>query len=69
MGGPPTVTTGLKERHTSVVHQPAFLEAKEALLEQAETFAGCMWPMLCEPNDWTDWYEGGSSGTEKLQDN
>jgi len=54
-----TVTKGPADRQTLVVHHPDFLEAKEALLAQAEAFAGCMWPMLCEPNDWTDWYEGG----------
>jgi DNA-directed RNA polymerase len=54
-----TVTKGPADRQTLVVHHPDFLEAKEALLAKAEAFAGCMWPMLCEPNDWTDWYEGG----------
>jgi len=44
---------------TFLVYQPAFLEAKEALLAQAEAFAGCLWPMLCEPNDWTEEYKGG----------
>lgn len=36
-----------------------FLEVKEALLEQAEAYAVCRWPMLCEPNDWADDRKGG----------
>jgi DNA-directed RNA polymerase len=44
---------------TYLEYQPEFLRAKEALLAQAEAFAGCMWPMLCEPNDWTEEFKGG----------
>jgi DNA-directed RNA polymerase len=44
---------------TYLEYQPEFLKAKEALLAQAEAFAGCMWPMLCEPNDWTEEFKGG----------
>ena len=36
-----------------------FLKAKDALMEQAEQLAVCRWPMLCEPNDWTDDQKGG----------
>lgn len=45
---------------TLVVYRPEFLKAKEALMEQAEAFAACLWPMLCEPNDWP----GDSSSTK-----
>ena len=38
---------------------PAFVEARKALLEQAEAVAVCRWPMLCEPNDWSDSQKGG----------
>lgn len=41
-----------RKTQTLVVYQPEFLRAKEALMEQAEAFAACLWPMLCEPNDW-----------------
>ena len=54
-----TVFKGPKDSPTYLMYQPAFLEAKEALLAQAEAFAGCMWPMLCEPNDWTEGFKGG----------
>jgi DNA-directed RNA polymerase len=50
---------GPSERVTYLEYQPEFLRAKEALLAQAEAFAGCMWPMLCEPNDWTADFKGG----------
>ena len=54
-----TVFRAPSDSPTYLIYQPAFLEAKEALLAQAEAFAGCMWPMLCEPNDWTDEFKGG----------
>ena len=54
-----TVFRAPADSPTYLTYQPAFLEAKEALLAQAEAFAGCMWPMLCEPNDWTDEFKGG----------
>jgi DNA-directed RNA polymerase len=54
-----TGSMGPKEARTFLVYQPEFLKAKEALLAQAEAFAGCMWPMLCEPNDWTSEFKGG----------
>lgn len=50
---------GPNDRVTYLEYQPEFLKAKEALLEQAEAFAGCMWPMLCEPNDWSEEFKGG----------
>jgi DNA-directed RNA polymerase len=43
----------------ALVYHPEFLKAKVALMEQAEAFAGCMWPMLCEPNDWSTRTVGG----------
>jgi DNA-directed RNA polymerase len=54
-----TVQKGPKKTLTYLVYQDEFLRAKEALLEQAEAFAGCLWPMLCEPNDWTEDFKGG----------
>jgi DNA-directed RNA polymerase len=38
---------------------PEFIQARTALLEQAEAFAVCKWPMLCEPNNWSDEQRGG----------
>jgi DNA-directed RNA polymerase len=54
-----TVFRAPADSPTYLTYHPAFLEAKEALLAQAEAFAGCMWPMLCEPNDWTEGFKGG----------
>jgi DNA-directed RNA polymerase len=50
---------GNNDRITRLVYSPDFIKAREALLARAEAFAGCLWPMLCEPNDWTDEYAGG----------
>jgi DNA-directed RNA polymerase len=36
-----------------------FQKARLALLQNAETLAACHWPMLCEPNDWSDTTKGG----------
>ena len=54
-----TVSKGLKGKSTYLIYQPEFLTAKEALLAQAEAFSACLWPMLCEPNDWTEEFKGG----------
>ena len=54
-----TVSKGGKQEVTVLTYSIEFLKAKEALLEQAEGFAACLWPMLCEPNDWSDVNDGG----------
>ena len=54
-----TVSKGGKQEITVLTYSTEFLKAKEALLEQAEGFAACLWPMLCEPNDWSDVSDGG----------
>lgn len=53
------VYTGKNSSHNCLVYQPEFIKAREALLARAEAFAGCLWPMLCEPNDWDDDFQGG----------
>ena len=50
---------GKNSSQTYLVYQPDFIKAREALLARAEAFAGCLWPMLCEPNDWSDEFNGG----------
>jgi DNA-directed RNA polymerase len=50
---------GHNNRQTYLVYHPEFIRAREALLARAEAFAGCLWPMLCEPNDWSDEFSGG----------
>ena len=47
------VRVGTQKTQNILVYQPEFLKAKEALIERAEAFAACMWPMVCEPNDWS----------------
>jgi DNA-directed RNA polymerase len=54
-----TVFKAAKDSPTYLTYQPEFIVAREALLAQAEALAGCMWPMLCEPNDWTSDFKGG----------
>jgi DNA-directed RNA polymerase len=54
-----TVIKGAKKAQTVLTYSNEFLEAKEALLAQAEGFAACLWPMLCEPNDWGPDQKGG----------
>jgi DNA-directed RNA polymerase len=54
-----TVFKAAKDSPTYLTYHPEFIKAREALLAQAEAFAGCMWPMLCEPNDWTTDFKGG----------
>ena len=53
------VRSSAHKSQTLVVYQPEFLCMKEALMERAEAFAACLWPMLCEPNDWTQDSSGG----------
>jgi DNA-directed RNA polymerase len=53
------VFTSRTSSQNTLVYHPEFLKAKVALMEQAEAFAGCMWPMLCEPNDWSTRTVGG----------
>jgi DNA-directed RNA polymerase len=38
---------------------PEFLEIKDQLMSNAELFAPLSWPMLIEPNDWTNERPGG----------
>lgn len=54
-----SVHKGPQKEFRVVEYHPEFQRAKEALLARAEAFAGCLWPMLCEPNDWTTNHDGG----------
>ncbi len=42
-----------------VVPTPEFLEIKDAVMRDAELFSPLAWPMLIEPNDWTNEKCGG----------
>jgi len=42
-----------------IVPTPEFLEIKDKVIKDAELFAPLAWPMLIEPNDWTNDRAGG----------
>ena len=42
-----------------VVPTPEFLEIKDQVVGQAELFSPLAWPMLIEPNDWSNEHPGG----------
>jgi DNA-directed RNA polymerase len=50
---------GARNTPKLVFPTPEFLEAKQALMEQAERLAWCQWPMVCEPLPWSDSRRGG----------
>ena len=49
---------GRKRQHF-VVPTPEFLEIKDEVVATAELFSPMAWPMLIEPNDWTNERAGG----------
>ena len=52
------VLEGRKRVHY-VIPTPEFLEIKDAVMRDAELFSPLAWPMLIEPNDWTNDRCGG----------
>ena len=48
-----------RKRVHYVVPTPEFLEIKDAVMRDAELFSPLAWPMLIEPNDWTQEKCGG----------
>jgi len=42
-----------------VIPTPEFIQVKDKLMQDAELFAPLAWPMLIEPNDWTNDKKGG----------
>jgi DNA-directed RNA polymerase len=48
-----------KRRQNYVIPTPEFLEIKEQVMAKAELFSPLAWPMLVEPNDWTNERAGG----------
>jgi len=48
-----------KKSTTLIVPSAAYLAIQEQLIEQAVMFAPMAWPMLIEPNDWTNERPGG----------
>ena len=48
-----------RKRVNYIVPTPEFLEIKEQVIKDSELFAPLAWPMLIEPNDWTNDRPGG----------
>ena len=44
---------------TYVIPTKAFVDQKEQIMGTAELFSPCAWPMLIEPNDWSNEHAGG----------
>ena len=47
------------KRETYVIPTKAFEDQKEQIMGTAELFSPCAWPMLIEPNDWSNERPGG----------
>jgi hypothetical protein len=52
------VYTG-KRKDNYIVPTPAFMEIKDEVMANAELFSPIAYPMLIEPNDWTNERQGG----------
>ena len=48
-----------KKTHNYVVPTPEFIEIKDQVMANAELFSPLTWPMLIEPNDWSNERPGG----------
>ena len=48
-----------RKTHTFIIPSTHFLSIKEEVMSTAELFSPLAWPMLIEPNDWTNERQGG----------
>ena len=48
-----------RKTNTYLMPTKVFMDQKEQIMGTAELFSPCAWPMLVEPNDWTDERAGG----------
>ena len=48
-----------RKRCNYIIPSPEFLQIKDQVMANAELFSPLAWPMLIEPNDWTNEREGG----------
>ncbi len=53
------VTFNGRRRVTKIVPTDTFMSIRDQLIKSAELFSGMPWPMLVEPNDWTNERLGG----------
>ena len=55
------------KRHNYVVPTPEFIAIKDRVMATAELFSPIAWPMLIEPNDWSNETQGGYILTEVMK--
>ena len=48
-----------KKKFSVIVATPEFMAIRDKLMADAEMFSSLLWPMLIEPNDWTEDKQGG----------
>ena len=48
-----------RKTNTYLIPTKVFMDQKEQIMGTAELFSPCAWPMLVEPNDWTNERAGG----------
>jgi DNA-directed RNA polymerase len=58
-----------KRRVNYVVPTPEFISIKDKVMKDSELFAPLSWPMLIEPNDWTNERAGGYLLNEVMRGN
>ena len=58
-----------RKTHQYIVPTPEFLEIRDEVMATAELFSPLAWPMLIEPNDWTNERRGGYILNEVMEGN
>ena len=48
-----------RKTYTDIIPTKTFIDQKEQIMGTAELFSPCAWPMLIEPNDWSNDRAGG----------
>ena len=48
-----------RKTYTYIIPTKEFIDQKEQIMGTAELFSPCAWPMLIEPNDWSNDHPGG----------
>ncbi len=56
-----------RKKEARLVPTPEFMEVRDQLINTAEMFSGIPWPMLVEPNDWTNERMGGYLTNELMR--
>ena len=58
-----------RKTHQYIVPTPEFLKIRDKVMATAELFSPLAWPMLIEPNDWTNERQGGYLLNEIMKGN